>query len=227
MDFDIYRLNDLEFDGNEEAYNEIEIYYKELIDQFINSPEGIEFLDKYSRIGNWVWDLIYFGFNYLGTSIPKMDKNDVEEIITDLCPKKISFGNPEDAVKEAAVAIPELLAFWHFLERRFKLPHAGEIIAFLKQIEPGYVGIMNDPSRFGLAKSFVTMGQEAGFDMSNPEEYNKFMLLYNANRLASETEILGFEEDTPSIHKAKIIKAKKKKIRKMSKASRKKNKKKR
>ena len=227
MDFDIYRLDNLEFDRSEEEFNKIEIFHEELIDQFVNSPEGIEYLDKYSCIGNWVWNLIQFGFNYLGTSLPKMNKYDVKEIITDLFPKKISFGNSEEAVTEAAVVVPELLAFWHFLERRFNLPHSREIITFLKEIEPGCVEIMNDSSRFGLAKSFVTLGQQAGFDMSNPEEYSKFTHLYNASRLASETDFLNFEADTPSIHKAKVIKAKKKKIRQMSKASRKKNKKKR
>ena len=41
-------------------------------------------------------------------------------------------------------------------------------------------------SKFGMAKSFMTMGQSAGFDMTDQEDMNRFMQLYNANFLSGE-----------------------------------------
>ncbi len=43
---------------------------------------------------------------------------------------------------------------------------------------------LSDSSNFGMAKSFVMMGQEQGFDMTTQEGMNKFMLAYNASLLA-------------------------------------------
>ena len=45
--------------------------------------------------------------------------------------------------------------------------------------EDKFVGMMSDSSRFSIAKSFFMAGQTAGFDMSNPDEMNAFMHLYN------------------------------------------------
>ena len=39
--------------------------------------------------------------------------------------------------------------------------------------------MMNDPSNFGMAKSFFAMGQAAGYDMTTQAGMNAFMLAYN------------------------------------------------
>ena len=39
---------------------------------------------------------------------------------------------------------------------------------------------MSDPSTFGIAKSFVMMGMERGFDLSSEEGINQWMATYNA-----------------------------------------------
>ncbi len=47
--------------------------------------------------------------------------------------------------------------------------------------------MMNDPSNFGMAKSFFTMGRAAGYDMTTQEGMNAFMLAYNARLLGRRT----------------------------------------
>ena len=38
---------------------------------------------------------------------------------------------------------------------------------------------MSDPATFGIAKSFVMMGMERGFDLSSEEGINEWMATYN------------------------------------------------
>lgn len=175
-------------------------------------------------MGFWIAQLIYYGFGYIGVTLPHMDKRDIDEIITDLFPRKISLSSPEDADD----AIPELLAFWRFLESKYKLSNADMIIDYLTKIEPEFNAVMNDPSNFGMAKSFMTMGQKAGFDMTDQDQINDFMQLYNKNIMGGQIGIpsakkaLDFNTEYPSSKKAK-----KKQKRKIAKSSRRKNSKKR
>ena len=39
---------------------------------------------------------------------------------------------------------------------------------------------MQEPTNFGMAKSFVLMGKEAGFDMESPEGMQAWVAAYNA-----------------------------------------------
>jgi len=80
---------------------------------------------------------------------------------------------------------------------------------------------MNDPSRFGMAKSFFMMGQAAGFDMTTQEGAEAFMNWYNAMVMMQEE--MARQRDRPATRKRR--KAKKK--RKPTKVARKKGKKKR
>ncbi len=46
---------------------------------------------------------------------------------------------------------------------------------------------MNDPAMFGMAKSIIMKGRDAGFDMSDEEEMGKFIELYNASMKSGAT----------------------------------------
>jgi len=134
-------------------------------------------------MGFWAAQLIYYGWQYEGVTIPEMTVGDVRSVVEGLFPRKISLHSPEDADD----AIPELLAFWEYLKREFHLPQADAVIQSLHDLEPDFRGMMNDPSSFDMAKSFFMMGQAAGFDMTSQEGTNKFMLAYNASIAARRT----------------------------------------
>jgi len=182
MDFDIYQLDDVEF-GNEEGQAAFEEYQEALLDRFTESPEGQERLKADPDMGFWAAQLIYFGWQYEGVTIPEMTVGDVRSVVDELFPRKISLESPE----QADGAIPELLAFWKYLKREFHLPQADAILESLRQVEPDFPGMMNDPSNFGMAKSFFMMGQAAGFDMTSREGTNAFMQAYNASIAARRT----------------------------------------
>ncbi len=240
MTFNLYQLDNLYLD---EAEPLLENYQDEIIKLFANSTEGQTYLETHSDMGGWIAHLIYYSYSYEGFTLPQMTDDDLQLVLESLFPRKISLFSPEDADD----AIPELIAFWQFLKRQYQLSNADAILEYLHEIEPNFRDIMNDTSKFGMAKSFFMMGQKAGFDMSTQEGLDEFMLHYNANiapQLAAEAgereelfptlpnfDLLSGsdnEEDKgfhSSLSAAK--KAKQKKRRNMAKASRKRNRQKR
>ncbi len=212
MTFDIRKLDKV--DGySEEGEEALSEYQDALIELFYESPEGQEHRKTYPEMGFWAAQLIYYGYGYVGVTIPQMTVEDIDEIVTEIFPRKISLSSPDDAKD----TLPELIAFWEYLKREYKLRKANTILKYLKDIKPDdFVGIMNDPSRFGMAKSFFMAGQSAGFDMTNEEEMNNFMHLYNASRMLESERMLG---TSPSRNKRDEAKEKRK--RKAAKAARK------
>lgn len=230
MTFNIDQLDEIEADGSEESEREFDKYQNYIIEEFINSEEGRERIKDDPDIGFWASQLIYYGYNYVGVTLSQMEVDDVNEILTDIFPRKISLESPSDADD----AIPELIAFWKFIGQTYNLKNTKLILGFLGKLKADFHAIMNDSSRFGMAKSFVTMAQSIGFDINNPEDMNEFINVYNQNILDQNNDSLSVDNTSTGIEQytlgnntqSRKIKAKKKKARKSSKASRQKNKKK-
>lgn len=152
MTFDIHELDKLGIGtaASERAFDE---YQEALIKLFYDSPEGRVLRETYPDVGFWAAQLIYYGFQYIGTSIPEMSVEDVDEIVTDLFPRKIVLMSPKDAEP----ALPELVAFWEYLKREHKLRNAKGILRYLKRMEPAsFKASMHYRSRFGTGKSFFS-----------------------------------------------------------------------
>ena len=156
-----------------------------------------------------------------------MSASDVELILTDIFPRKISIFSSE----EADDTIPELISFWQFLGRAYQLPQANDIIKFLEEIKSEFKEIMMDPVNFGMARSIFMAGNDAGYDMTNQEEMSKFMMGYNQAILSEPSSLPPqtglFTSVGGSSSSTKSKKTQKKKKRKMAKASQKKNRKRR
>ncbi|MEG4075346.1 hypothetical protein QUA30_21870 [Microcoleus sp. Pol14C2] len=221
--FNIRQLNGLDYD---EAEPLLEDYQETLIELFVNSPEGEEYCKTYPDVGFWISQFIYYGFGYEGFTLPSMKVEDVATVVEELFPRKVSLLSPE----EGENAIPELLAFWQFLNREFKLRNATSIIKYLRDIEPEFKEIMEDSSKFGFAKSFVTLGLQAGFDMSTGEGLTQFQEIYNASiapiMAAKNSDTSGFSSKPISgsaVNESKASKEKQKKAKNTAAESRKRN----
>jgi hypothetical protein len=182
MDFDIHQLDHTDPDS-ERSEAELAAFQHALLERFAESPEGQERLKADADMGYWAAHLMYYGYQYEGVTITQMTVADVRTVVTELLPRKISLQSPE----QADDAIPELVAFWTYLGREFRLPQSGAVLEFLREVEPDFPGMMNDPSNFGMAKSFFTMGQAAGYDMTTEEGMRAFMLAYNTGLLSRQT----------------------------------------
>jgi hypothetical protein len=218
MDFDIHRLDAVDPTSNQ-AWGALGRYQEALLQRFYDSPEAEELVRTGFGIGYWAAQMIHFGFSYLGATIPCLTEADAKEILAELFPRKISLSAPD----EADAVIPELLAFWRYLEREYRLPNAPAIMSVLRELQPQFRGLMNDPSKFGLAKSFCMAGKAAGFDMHNEEQLKKFALLYNAG-LAAEDEARSAGH--PGARRTSSSRKQRNRIRKLSSRTRKRNRKK-
>ena len=212
MTFDLHRLDKLD-PATDKTEKELDKYITALIECFRLSPEGQPFSPSDEEVAYWAENIIDFGYRYIGVTIPKMSVRDMEELLTEIFPRKISLQVPKDA--DGAIA--EMLAFWQFLQREHELPQAAEIIKFLEAFpEEKFAKMMFDPSKAGMAKSFFMSGQSAGYDMTDMKQANQYMALYNAARL------IQIEQEKKLQKKEE---AKEKKKLKAAKAARKRNKK--
>jgi len=229
VSFDTKLLGDLE-PGEEEVYE----YQDELLNLFANSPEGKARLLEDEDMAFWARSVIEYGYNYIGVALHDMSANEMEELLTEVFPRKISLSKPEDADQ----GLPAMIAFWEYLKREYQLSNAENILRYLRAVKPeDFSKWMNDSSRFGMAKSFFSMAQSEGFDLSKEEDNQAFMALYNARLRSSNFDgfplthydlLQGLENfknslDSPGKSKKERDKAKHK--RKIARASRKKNRK--
>jgi hypothetical protein len=177
MSVNLHQLDQIQ--DYDQAIAALEEFVEELVIEFVASIEAQTYLQAHpimdEYVGSWIDHLLYFGYAYESVTLPQMTMSNVEVIVTQIFPHKISLLDPT----EADTAIPELIAFWQFLKREYQHSQAHKIIKFLKQLQPKFSRIMNDPSNFGIAKSFLMSGMAAGFDMTTAEGIQKFQQQQN------------------------------------------------
>jgi hypothetical protein len=185
MSVNLHQLDQIQ--DYDRAIAALDEFVEELVREFVASIEGKAFLQAHPSmteyVGSWIDHLLYFGYAYESVTLPQMTQSNVEVIVTQIFPNKISLLDPA----EANTTIPELMAFWQFLKREYQHPQAHRIIKFLKQLQPKFPRMMNDPQNFGIAKSFLMSGMAAGFDMTNEEEIEKFQQQHNQELTAANS----------------------------------------
>lgn len=150
-------------------------YEAALMNQFAASPEGQAITERGTELG-WAGVLLHYAIRYPGVTPPTMTTGDLEEVVYGLFPRKV-VTEPGDG----AEIIQELQAFWRFLHRAYHLPRAPQMLALLTpQAAVRLERKLQDPRKFGVAKLFVLLGQEAGFDMESPEDMRAWVEVYNA-----------------------------------------------
>lgn len=156
-----------------------EVYLDQLMELFVQSPEGQKLWSEGMEPG-WASMMLDFGMNYLSVIPPHMSSDDLREIVFDLVPRKVST-----SADEAEEIIRELRAFWSFLQREFHLENAPACLKVLDEKAARELKKkLSNPANFGIAKSFVMMGMERGFDLSSEEGINQWMATYNAELAA-------------------------------------------
>jgi hypothetical protein len=171
-----FHINESVFDEQGSYLDEKAVRYEHaLMDQFAASPEGQAITRTGTELG-WAGAMIHYAINYPGVTPPTMTPSHLEEVIYDLFPRKVLAERGD-----GAEIIQELRAFWRFLQRVYQLPQANQMLALLtphasRRLERE----MQEPTNFGMAKSFVLMGKEAGFDMESPEGMQAWVEAYNA-----------------------------------------------
>ncbi|HEY6407066.1 MAG TPA: hypothetical protein VIY29_06345, partial [Ktedonobacteraceae bacterium] len=171
-----FNINEAVFDRDGMPREKVVEQYKEQLSKlFVESSEGQALLDEDIEPG-WSDMVIDFGMDYLGVTPAKMSPDNLREILFDLFPRKVSA-----EADDAPEVIHELQYFWKFLEREFHLKNATACLNILNDNAANELKkAMSNPANYGMAKSFVMMGRDSGFDMSTEEGVRSWMEIYNA-----------------------------------------------
>lgn len=192
--FDINKIP--EFDDGDWDESEVSQYCEDLFQAFAESPEGEQAQEKFEGVG-WTTAFLDYAFSYLGVAPSQMSRADVNKILFELFPRKVST-KPETA----SVIVGELRLFFEYLDREHSLPNAKEILQDLtKEAASQLESAMSDSSNFGIAKSMVMGGRAAGFDMSSQEGLAEFMQAYNSSiaQQHGDTDLKNAEPPAESV----------------------------
>lgn len=173
MTFDVrQRLYSDDGDYNEAAAQE---YRQQLMDLFVESPEGSALIDEGIEIG-WAELLVVYSMDYEGVTPATMAPWHLESVVFSIFPRKVS-AQPD----EARGAILELRAFLRFLDREYEIENARECLEVLDdQAEARLARELGNPANFGMAKSFFMEGDARGFDLSSEEGLQQWVRAQNA-----------------------------------------------
>jgi len=118
-------------------------------------------------------------YSYHGLSPEEWDEDRLEECCLYTLPRKVTA---DESYFESIA--PVLSAFFAFLSEKNLLKNTSKLIRKVKKIDRQIVRNARDPRYWGIAKSFVMAAKDAGVDITNKEEMQKFMVFYNLQQLA-------------------------------------------
>ena len=166
----------LDFETEEPDYEAASEYYDNAVEAFARSPEGKLVEQKLESVG-WVRFFLELAVNYQGKTVETMSREDAEEIVFELFPRKVST-----EAKNAEAIITELRKFWEFIARVYDLAIAGQMIQLFDATAVKRLRrVLSNPGNFGIAKSLFMQGNAAGFDMTTQAGLDQFRLAYNAS----------------------------------------------
>ncbi|MFO7907629.1 MAG: DUF1186 domain-containing protein [Pirellulaceae bacterium] len=163
------------FDRGECIGDAEEAYVERACTLFSKSNEAKQVIDRFGGLP-WVQILLEFGTQYRGEIVDNMTTLSVEEFVFGHVPRKVSV-EPE----AAASLVFELAMFWRYVDRVYELPQARSIAEWLEadEIVETLETELSEPANFGMAKSLVMAGEEAGYDMTSKEDVDAFVKRYN------------------------------------------------
>ncbi len=183
----------------------------ELVHAFANSREATGVEDFWPC--HCVMDL---AADYFDQTIATLGPSDLDELLFHLIPRKVSI----DASAAGSV-IDALRSFYAFLKRELQLEQADACLRVLGgDAAARFEAAMADSENFGMAKSLVMAGREAGYDIDSKEGLEAWLESIRGMPLPPEVGRPISEDPRPSAHEA-ARRAKKK--RKAARKSRRKN----
>lgn len=174
----------------EQSEDRVQAYIEGLMAEFASSAEATGVREPFGGV-HWAEQMLEFAFNYLGVSPAGMTRRDIDEVVFDLFPRKVAV-DPD----QAESIITQLRAFWTFVSRQYGSANAKTILAALDgRATDRLRKSLADPSNFGMAKSFLMMGSQSGFDMTSPDGLAAFQATYNAKLQAGPVPPLPHGND--------------------------------
>lgn len=112
-----------------------------------------------------------YAAEYFGAGVTKLKAAQLREIVFEILPRKVMV----DAA-EGREILHELRALYAYLKRAHQLPQADACLAVLGgDAEDRLTATLADPRNFGMAKSLVGAGKDAGFDVDTQSGLDAWM----------------------------------------------------
>lgn len=190
MEFDFHGLCDVDMgsDGDELIVDQ---YIEDILGLFHQTEIGMKYGEVYEIEGSWINPFLQYAIRYDVGSLPHMDVSDVRYLLEDIFPEKVTV-MPE----QAGEIIPELVAFWQFVDQAFEQPDAKAILKYLQKIEAKYPKTMMDERKYGIAKTIAMQMLSEGVDMTDQKAVDAFLRNYNQGGLSGQ--------EAPSMPQSKI-----------------------
>ncbi|MDI6885406.1 MAG: SEC-C metal-binding domain-containing protein [archaeon] len=138
-------------------------------------------------------------YSHHGLSPEEWDEDGLEECCLYTLPRKITA----DESYYRSIA-PVLSAFFAFVGEKNLLKKTSQLTRKVKEIDKQIVRNASDPRNWGIAKSFAMAAKEAGVDITNEKEMQKFIARYNLQQLATLKRDESKTGSTPKSRKSKI-----------------------
>lgn len=197
-----------DYTEDEEIGERAEAWMEEALDRFFESPE-IDLVPEDLREPMWINLVRDFAHSYFRATLSRLTPEELAEILLDIIPRKVST-----EASEAFSMIAQLQAFYRFADRAFRASNAGALLEIMTpELTDEMHRHMSDPSYFGMAKSMVMRGVQAGFDMKTEEGMAAAMAAYNHSLISQ----LNFPPDlTTRLREARTRAKERKKAEKKS-----------
>jgi hypothetical protein len=139
---------------------------EEIVRSFLASPEG-----QGVEVTHLPRAVMEFARNYLETNIVWLRAPDLREILFEIAPRKMVVD-----VSMAGAMVAECRAFFTFLKREYGFSQTDACLRLLSHnAEERLEEAFSDSSRFGIGKSLVMAGKDAGFDIESEEGLRAWM----------------------------------------------------
>jgi len=198
-------------DGSDIDYDARAPLEDRLVKLFLASPEAKgQHEEQYCQL------VMDFAANYFGATVATLTADELDEIIFDIIPRKVSIES-----SAAGEIIGETRALFAYLKRVMGLKSADGCLGVLagdavERLED----TMSDPNNFGMAKSLIMHGSESGFDMRSKEGLEAFMRSMQGRPLPDS---INLPVPTASLKNRAAANSAKKRQRKLARKSRKRN----
>ena len=201
MPVNLYQLDSIE--DRQQAIAFLDEFIAELIAEFIASAEGKDYGRRHpniQHIGIWIDCLVRYGYIHESVTLSQMKIERIERIVTQIFPQQ----NYLFESSTIATAIPELVAFWQFLQQEYQLPRAPQIIEFLRRIEPEFDRVMNDSDRCETADcrevspNIIDLVGDLGIKGSKILSHDETISLEHSLRELAIELLTAFPEEVPT-----------------------------
>jgi hypothetical protein len=178
QEFESFTKDD-EVEYTEETAEKIQRVMEAWFNAFAESPEFDALTEEQQENAAFVIQTFStYIYSYTGEIPPCWSSSGLRETCLHTLPRKISA--EEDYYQALA---PVLNAFFLFAHGKGWLRQGDTLARAVSDLRVDIVRNGRDPRHWGMAKSFIMGGKQAGYDMSTREGINSFMVAHNASRL--------------------------------------------